>query len=101
MRTLPLALPLLLVSSGEWRSAHTSGLLLAVVSGAVTSGVGYAVWYAALPGLSAHRAAIVQLLVPVLVATAGVGFLGEGITVRLSLCGAAILGGVALALFKR
>ena len=74
------------------------GLELAMISGAITSGLGYVIWYMALRGLTASRAAIVQLTVPVLAAFAGVLFLGEQMTVRLALAGAAILGGVALAL---
>ena len=69
-----------------------------MISGAITSGLGYVIWYMALRGLTASRAAIVQLTVPVLAAFAGVLFLGEQMTLRLALAGAAILGGVALAL---
>jgi drug/metabolite transporter (DMT)-like permease len=74
------------------------GLELAMISGAITSGLGYVIWYMALQGLTASRAAIVQLTVPALAAFAGVLFLDERMTVRLALAGAAILGGVALAL---
>jgi drug/metabolite transporter (DMT)-like permease len=63
--------------------------------------VGYAVWYAALRGLTATRAATVQLIVPVLAALGGVAFLGEPITVRLVIAAAAILVGVALVLLRR
>lgn len=100
IRSLLLAAPLLLLVPDEWHGATPRGLLYAALSGAVTSGVGYALWYAALPGLSAHLAAIVQLLVPVLVALAGIALLGESLTLRLAACGAVILGGVALAVFK-
>lgn len=78
-----------------------AGVLLAVVSGALTSGVGYSLWYAALPQLHATRAALLQLLVPVLAALGAVAFLGETFTPRLVGAGAAILGGVALALLGR
>lgn len=74
---------------------------LAIVSGALTSGLGYAIWYAALKELTPSRAAIVQLTVPVIAAIAGVLFLGERMTLRLVLASAAILGGVALALARR
>ena len=74
------------------------GLLLASVSGALASGVGYSLWYAALPALSRTTAAAVQLSVPVLAALAGVLVLGEALSDRLVLSGAAILAGVALAL---
>jgi drug/metabolite transporter (DMT)-like permease len=74
---------------------------LAVASGALASGVGYSLWYAALPHLTATRAAIVQLSVPVLAATGGVLLLGEPVTARLLGAGAALLGGVLLALTAR
>ena len=82
-----------------WRGAHltTRGAVLAAVSGAVTSGIGYSLWYKALRGLSATQASVVQLSVPVLAAAGGVALLGEVLTVRLLACGAVILGGVALA----
>lgn len=81
--------------------ATGKGIALAVSSGALASGVGYALWYAALPALGATRAAIVQLLVPVLAAAAGVLLLGETVSPRLVACGLTILGGVALALTRR
>jgi len=73
------------------------GLLLAAVSGAVTSGLGYSLWYQALPSLTRAQAAIVQLTVPPLAALGGVVLFHETLTARLVLCGAVILGGVALA----
>lgn len=78
-----------------------SGILLAALSGAIASGVGYVIWYAALRGLTATRAAIVQLSVPVLAGWAGVVFLAEEISLRLILAGALILGGIALASIAR
>lgn len=72
------------------------GLLYAVLSGAVTSGVGYAMWYAVLPQLSRTRAAAVQLSVPVLAALAGALFVNEPITLRLLLMSITVLGGIAL-----
>jgi len=77
--------------------ADPRGLALAVVSGAIASGLGYAIWYAALPSLSATRAGVVQLTVPVIAALAGVFLLDEVFTVRLLACTLAVLGGVALA----
>ena len=77
------------------------GAALALVSGAITSGLGYALWYVAVRGLSATRAAIVQLSVPPLAALGGVALLGERPTLRLAGCGAAILGGIALAVTGR
>jgi drug/metabolite transporter (DMT)-like permease len=81
--------------------ADTAGIVLALVSGALTSGIGYVIWYAALEGLSSMRAATVQLSVPLIAAFGGVAFLSEAITPRLTLACAAILGGIALALTRR
>jgi len=99
-RAVPLALALSVAGMG---SVHISprGALLAVVSGALTSGVGYSLWYAALGGLTATQAAVVQLSVPVLAAAGGVALLGEAFTPRLAACGVLILGGVALAVLGR
>lgn len=74
-----------------------AGALLAVASGALASGLGYALWYAALRGLTATRAALVQLSVPPLAALGGVAVLGEELSLRLLLAAAAVLGGIALA----
>lgn len=97
LRSAPLALLLigigLLHPFDDWR-----GVLLAVMSGAVASGLGYAVWYAALPGLQRKQAAIVQLCVPALAALGGVILLDEMLTGRLLICSLAILGGVLLAI---
>ena len=98
-----LAAPLVLATQlAALRAAppHASalGLLLAVLSGALASGLGYAVWYAALRGLSATQAAVAQLSVPPLAALGAVSFLGESLSPRLLLSGAAILGGIALCL---
>lgn len=79
-----------------WASLDGAGMAYAVASGALTSGVGYAVWYSALPGLRATSAATVQLSVPVIAAVGGVVLLGEPVTLRLLLASVAILGGVAL-----
>ncbi len=78
--------------------ATTTGLLLAGVSGAFASGLGYAVWYAALRGLSATQAAVAQLSVPPLAALGAVMFLGESLSSRLLVSATAILGGIALCL---
>ena len=76
----------------------TEGLILAVLSGSLTTGVGYVIWYAALPSLSALQAALIQLSVPAIAAFGGVALLGEALTMRLLWCGALILGGIALSL---
>ena len=97
LRGAPIALPALLLP-GEFPPGPTAaGIGWAVASGALASGVGYAIWYHVLPRLSATRAASLQLAVPVLAGWAGVVILGEAVTLRLVLAGGAILGGVALA----
>jgi drug/metabolite transporter (DMT)-like permease len=99
-RSVPLALA---VSLAAWGAAHATptGVLLAIASGALTSGLGYAIWYAALRGLTATRAAIVQLAVPVLAAAGGALFLGERVTLRLVAAGSLVLGGIALSVSAR
>jgi drug/metabolite transporter (DMT)-like permease len=82
-------------------SATRAGLIAAVVCGAVTSGLGYAVWYRALRGLEATQGAIVQLSVPVIAALGAVGLLGELLSPRLLVSAVAILGGIALVLTSR
>lgn len=98
--TVPAAALVMLVagSTGSWTSR---GVLLAVASGALASGAGYAVWYAALPALTATRAALVQLSVPVLAAAGGVLLLGEALPLRLPIAATLVLGGVALAVTTR
>jgi drug/metabolite transporter (DMT)-like permease len=75
--------------------------VLALASGAVTSGLGYVVWYAALKAMSATQGALVQLSVAPLAALGAVAFLGERPGPRLLACGLLILGGIALALTRR
>jgi drug/metabolite transporter (DMT)-like permease len=77
------------------------GAMLAMLSGAVASGLGYAIWYTVLPALRATHAATVQLSVPVIAAIGGVLLLGERLSLRLVLCSVAILGGIALVLHAR
>ena len=92
-------IPAALVTRLPW-TAHTvssKGILLAVVSGALASGIGYSLWYTALPRLTRSHAAAIQLTVPVIAAGAGVVLLGEAMTVRLAVAGVVILSGVALA----
>lgn len=78
-----------------------AGVMWAVASGALASGLGYVIWYAALKGLTATRAATVQLSVPVIAAFGGVVLLSEQVTLRLVLASAATLGGVAIVLAQR
>lgn len=79
----------------------TRGIVLAILSGAVASGIGYTVWYAALRHHSATRAAVLQLSVPVIAAFGGVLLLSEVMSTRLLIAAALILGGIALAILGR
>jgi drug/metabolite transporter (DMT)-like permease len=90
------ALPFLAGDIHEW-SASTRGVMLAVASGTLASGVGYAVWYTALRELPATQAGILQLLVPVLAAVGGVIVLDETVSLRLVVSGTMIFVGVGLA----
>lgn len=97
MRTVPLTLLLsaLLIGQVRWDSA---GVFYALLSGALTSGVGYAIWYSALRGLQSFQAACVQLSVPIIAALAGSLLLDEALSLRLLLSATAVLGGIALVL---
>lgn len=99
-RSIPLAviLSLMMLKSS---SLDNAGFWYAATSGALTSGVGYVIWYAALPALMATTAATVQLCVPVLTALGGVVFLGETVTLRLAVASVAILGGIALVILGK
>ncbi|MDJ0992299.1 MAG: DMT family transporter [Dinoroseobacter sp.] len=79
-------------------SPTSYGITLAVISGAVTSGCGYALWYLVLPGLGPSRAAVAQLSVPVIAALGGVVLLGEALSLTMVIAGALVLGGVAVSL---
>lgn len=79
----------------------SKGVLLAVLSGAIASGVGYAVWYTALRFHTATRAAVLQLSVPAIAAAGGVVFLAESVSVRLFAASALILGGIGLVIFGK
>lgn len=78
-----------------------AGIWLAIASGAIASGLGYAVWYAALRHIQTHTAAVAQLSVPVITALTGVLLLAEPLTSRLVLAGLVILGGIALVVLHR
>src|SRR4030095_16634319 len=82
-------------------SLDRAGVGYAAVSGAIASGVGYVIWYSALPGLKATSAATVQLSVPVLAALGGIVFLKESVTLRFLVASLAILGGIALVVTER
>lgn len=93
------AVPFALVVSLLWLShanMDTRGLALAVASGALASGMGYAIWYSVLPALKATSAATVQLSVPAIAAIGGALLIGEPITLRITTASIAILGGVAI-----
>jgi drug/metabolite transporter (DMT)-like permease len=92
------SLPLLLLGS---LAASPRGVLLAVFSGAATSGIGYVIWYAALPALGATRAAVVQLAVPILAAFGGVILLAEEPTLRLAVASVLTVAGIGLAVWAR
>jgi drug/metabolite transporter (DMT)-like permease len=104
MRAVPMTvvLSLLMLSQHDMRySIDAAGLGYALASGALTSGIGYAIWYTALPSLKAMQAATVQLSVPVIAALGGIVFLGESLSLRLMLASIAILGGIALVILER
>jgi drug/metabolite transporter (DMT)-like permease len=98
--TVPITVLFSLVTI-QGASLDAWGLWYAVLSGALTSGLGYALWYKVLPRLRATTAATVQLSVPVIVAIGGVALLGEPITLRLVLAAGAVLGGIGLVIFER
>ena len=93
--TVPMVLVTYLIFHAEI-SLTSKGVILAILSGALASGIGYTIWYAALPYLSATRAATIQLTVPIIAAVGGVLFLSEPISLRLALASIAVLGGVFL-----
>jgi drug/metabolite transporter (DMT)-like permease len=100
VRAVPMAVFLSLAMIGSI-NLDGAGVVYAIVSGAIASGLGYAIWYTALPALKATAAATVQLSVPVLAAAGGIVFLGEPITLRFVLAAAAILGGILLVIVER
>jgi len=100
VRSVPLVI---VVSAMTLKDVHLSanGILLATMSGAITSGVGYSIWYTALRSISSMQAAMVQLSVPVLAAAGGILFLAESVSLRLITSGLLILGGIFLAIFGK
>jgi len=100
VRSVPLVL---VVSAFSLQDLHltTNGVVLAILSGAITSGVGYAVWYTALQSISSMQAAMVQLSVPVLAAGGGILLLSEPVSLRLIVSSLLILGGIFLAIFGK
>jgi drug/metabolite transporter (DMT)-like permease len=100
LRAVPIATALSILMV-DHTSLDSAGILYAVASGALTSGIGYSIWYTALPALKAAKAATVQLSVPVIAALGGIIFLGEPLTLRLVLSSVAILGGIALVILEK
>lgn len=100
LRAVPFTL---LLSLLWWGSAgfDPAGVAYAIASGALASGLGYAIWYMALPGLEATKAATVQLSVPVITALGGIVLLSEPLSLRVVLASVAILGGIALVILEK
>ena len=97
---VPFAAALSIILFSRARLDHR-GILCAAVSGAITSGLGYVIWYSALSGLKATSAATVQLSVPVLAAAGGILLLGEPMTLRYVIASIAVLGGIALVVIEK
>jgi drug/metabolite transporter (DMT)-like permease len=100
LRAVPFAATINIIFLSRAR-LDPAGIFYAVVSGAITSGLGYVIWYSALPGLKATSAATVQLSVPVLAAAGGILLLGEPITLRYVLASIAVLGGIFLVVIEK
>ena len=100
IRAVPMT-ALLSVSFLQFAHADAVGIAYAVLSGALTSGLGYVIWYAALTGLTATVAAIVQLSAPVLAAIGGILFLSEPLTARFAVASLVVLGGIALVVIRK
>ena len=98
LRTVPFAAALLLTSVGT--TVDHTGALYAAVSGAITSGLGYVLWYAALAALTTVSAAVIQLSVPIIAALGGVLLLAEPLSSRLVISSATIMGGIALTILR-
>ena len=99
VRTVPLVLVVLLIAIGQVHFT-LAGILLAVLSGTIASGLGYTLWYAALANLSATQAAVLQLLVPVIAAVGGIVFVSEPITIHLTISAILILTGILLVILS-
>ncbi len=100
IRAVPLAV-VLSISLLPWARVDRAGLVYAILSGAIASGLGYVIWYTALSSLKAASAATVQLSVPVLAATGGILLLGEPLTLRFLLAAGVVLGGIALVVIEK
>jgi drug/metabolite transporter (DMT)-like permease len=100
LRTVPFVI-ILTIAAIPYSHYTNEGIVLGALSGGITSAIGYIIWYAALRGLSATLAAVVQLSVPVIAALGGVIFMSEAITLRLALSAVIILGGILLVILGR
>ncbi|MCB2137464.1 MAG: DMT family transporter [Rhodobacteraceae bacterium] len=98
---VPVALVLWLALPADGTGMAPAGVALAILSGAVTSGLGYALWYAVLPALGPSRGAVAQLTVPIFAVAGGMAFLGEALTLRFVIAAILVLGGVGWALRAR
>ncbi|MCW9052396.1 MAG: DMT family transporter [Motiliproteus sp.] len=104
VRTIPLCLPLIIWALSDLSanfSASSEGVMYAVLSGAVASGIGYSIWYTALRGLSATVASVSQLSVPIIAALGGVIFVGESLSLQLLIASVLTLGGVGLVIMAK
>jgi drug/metabolite transporter (DMT)-like permease len=100
VRAVPFAAALSIIFI-PWLHLDLAGVSYAIISGAITSGFGYVIWYHALSGLKTASAATVQLSVPVLTATGGILLLGEPLTLRYLVASVAILGGIAVVVVEK
>ncbi|MDD5364681.1 MAG: DMT family transporter [Gallionellaceae bacterium] len=100
LRAVPIAAGLSLLTANA-SALDAAGFAYAVASGALASGIGYAIWYTVLPTLTATKAATVQLSVPVIAALGGIVLLGEHLSLRLILAAIAVLGGIALVILEK
>lgn len=100
LRTTPFV-ALLTISTFNNMHYSSDGIIMALLSGGITSGIGYTIWYIALGGLSSTQAAVVQLSVPVIAAFGGVVFVSEAITIRLAISAAMVLGGILIVILGK
>jgi len=96
----PIGCVLLLLLPADLNAYSAQGVALAVLSGAVTSGLGYALWYSVVPDLGATRAAVAQLTVPVIATLGGLVLLSEAVSLQLLVATVLVLGGVTLAIWR-
>ena len=100
LRAVPLAVAVGIIML-PWARFDRAGIGYAVISGAITSGLGYVIWYSVLPQIKATSAAVVQLSAPVLVAAGGILLLSEPITLRFVIASGAVLGGIFLVVIEK